>query len=81
MCAGLLVHARIGRLVYATTEPRAGMAESRGRFFEQPFLNHRVQVQGGLLAEEAAVMLRDFFRQRRNKAAVSPVVTPHPDCC
>lgn len=65
MCAGLLVHARVTRLVYATTEPRAGVAQSQGQFFEQPFLNHRVQVDGGVLAEESAQLLRDFFRARR----------------
>lgn len=65
MCAGLLVHARIARVVYAASEPRAGMAASQGRFFEQEFLNHRVLVEGGLLAEESAQLLRSFFRARR----------------
>jgi len=65
MCAGLLVHARVQRLVYGTTEPRAGMAKSQGNFFEQGFLNHRVTVEGGLLAEECAQLLRDFFKARR----------------
>lgn len=68
MCAGLLVHSRVERLVYATTEPRAGAACSQARFFEQPYLNHRVQVQGGLLAEQSAELLRSFFRQRRKQA-------------
>lgn len=69
MCAGLLVHARVARVVYAASEPRAGMATSQGRFFEQEFLNHRVLVEGGLLAEESAEMLRSFFRARRKGAA------------
>lgn len=69
MCAGLLVHARVARVVYAASEPRAGMAISQGRFFEQEFLNHRVLVEGGLLAEESAEMLRSFFRARRKGAA------------
>ena len=69
MCAGLLVHARVARVVYAASEPRAGMAISQGRFFEQEFLNHRVLVEGGLLAEESAEMLRSFFRARREGAA------------
>lgn len=73
MCAGLLVHARVARLVYATTEPRAGMAQSQGCFFEQSFLNHRVEVQGGLLAEQASTMLKAFFRQRRGKKAGVPL--------
>ena len=66
MCAGLIVHARVARLVYAAREPRAGVASSRGQFFQQDFLNHRVLVEGGLLAEESAELLRGFFRARRS---------------
>lgn len=69
MCAGLIVHSRIQRLVYGASEPRAGMAQSRGRFFEQDFLNHRVLVEGGVLAEACGQVLTDFFRARRNPAA------------
>ena len=65
MCAGLIVHARIARVVYAASEPRAGVAISQGRFFEQDFLNHRVLVEGGLLAEESGALLKDFFNARR----------------
>ena len=65
MCAGLIVHARIARVVYGATEPRAGVAVSRGQFFAQDFLNHRVLVEGGLLAQESADMLSAFFRARR----------------
>jgi len=65
MCAGLLVHTRVQRLVYGTTEPRAGMAVSQGEFFAQRFLNHQVTVEGGLLAEQSQRLLRDFFRARR----------------
>lgn len=69
MCAGLLVHARIARVVYAASEPRAGVAASQGSFFDQDFLNHRVLVEGGLLAEESGQLLRAFFRARRQLAA------------
>lgn len=65
MCAGLIVHSRIQRVVYGTTEPKAGVAVSRGQFFDQAFLNHRVLVEGGLLAEQCSEMLSQFFRQRR----------------
>ena len=65
MCAGLIVHSRIQRLVYGTTEPKAGVVLSRGEFFVQDFLNHRVLVEGGVLAEECASELREFFRLRR----------------
>ena len=66
MCAGLIVHARISRVVFAASEPRAGMAVSQGRFFEQGFLNHRVMVEGGLLAEESGALLKAFFKARRS---------------
>ena len=65
MCAGLIVHARIGRVVYGTTEPKAGVAVSRGQFFAQDFLNHRVLIEGGLLAGECSEMLSAFFKARR----------------
>jgi len=65
MCAGLIVHSRIQRVVYGATEPKAGVVLSRGRFFEQDFLNHRVLVEGGVLAEECGAVLSEFFRLRR----------------
>ena len=67
MCAGLIVHSRVARVVYGTTEPKAGVAVSRGQFFTQDFLNHRVLVEGGVLAQECGEMLREFFRLRRQK--------------
>ena len=65
MCAGLIVHSRIQRVVYGTTEPKAGVVVSRGEFFAQDFLNHRVLVEGGVLAGQCAAELREFFRLRR----------------
>ncbi|QKE64325.1 tRNA adenosine(34) deaminase TadA [Aquipseudomonas campi] len=66
MCAGLIVHSRIARVVYGATEPKAGVAVSRGQFFSQDFLNHRVLVEGGLLAEECGAVLSAFFKARRS---------------
>ena len=65
MCAGLIVHSRVARVVYGATEPKAGVAVSRGQFFSQDFLNHRVLIEGGLLAAECSEMLSAFFRARR----------------
>lgn len=65
MCAGLLVHSRITRLVFGASEPRSGAVLSRSQVLDQPWLNHRVQVEGGVLAEECAVVLREFFKARR----------------
>lgn len=67
MCAGLIVHSRIARVVYGTTEPKAGVVVSRGEFFAQDFLNHRVLVEGGVLAEVCATELREFFKERRRR--------------
>ncbi len=66
MCAGLIVHSRIARVVYGTTEPKAGVAVSRGQFFSQDFLNHRVLIEGGVLAQECSEMLSVFFKARRS---------------
>ena len=68
MCAGLIVHSRISRVVYGATEPKAGVVQSQGQFFMQPFLNHRVLFEGGVLGEECGIMLSEFFRMRRAKA-------------
>ncbi|WP_417661219.1 tRNA adenosine(34) deaminase TadA [Pseudomonas sp.] len=65
MCAGLIVHARVERVVFGATEPKAGVALSRGEFFSQAFLNHRVMIEGGVLAQECSEVLSAFFKARR----------------
>ena len=65
MCAMALIHARIGRVVYAATDPKTGAAGSVFDTLISALHNHRVDVQGGLLAEESSALLRDFFRARR----------------
>jgi tRNA(adenine34) deaminase len=65
MCAGAIVLARVPRVVFAARDPKAGAAGSVLDVLDQPQLNHRPQVQSGLLAEEAASMLRAFFASRR----------------
>lgn len=65
MCAMALVHARIGRVVYAATDPKTGAAGSVFDTLVDPRHNHRITVQGGLLADESAQMLRNFFRAKR----------------
>jgi tRNA(Arg) A34 adenosine deaminase TadA len=65
MCAMALVHARIGRVVYAATDPKTGAAGSVFDTLISPKHNHRIAVQGGLFAEESADLLRQFFRSRR----------------
>lgn len=65
MCAGAMVHARVQRLVYGAPELKAGVANSQGSFFSDGYLNHRVDVVGGVLAQECAELMRNFFQQRR----------------
>ncbi|MBX8508715.1 tRNA adenosine(34) deaminase TadA [Pseudomonas cichorii] len=65
MCAGLIVHSRVARVVYGALEPKAGIVQSQGQFFTQGFLNHRVLFDGGVLGEECGTMLSEFFRMRR----------------
>lgn len=65
MCAGAIVLARMPRVVFATTDPKAGAAGSVLDVLAEPRLNHRPVVAGGLLAAEAAVILRSFFAARR----------------
>jgi tRNA(Arg) A34 adenosine deaminase TadA len=65
MCAGAISHARIGRLVFGAQDPKGGAVVHGPRFFEQPTCHSRPAVTGGVLAEESAAMLRDFFRARR----------------
>ena len=71
MCAGAMIHARIQTLVFAAREPRAGAIRSQQRFFELDYLNHRVAVREGILAEESAGLLKAFFRQRRKSSGVA----------
>lgn len=65
MCAGLLIHSRIARLVYGATEPKAGAVESALQLPQQPFYNHVMQIQGGVMAAECAQIMSDFFAMRR----------------
>ncbi|HKR35076.1 MAG TPA: tRNA adenosine(34) deaminase TadA [Steroidobacteraceae bacterium] len=65
MCAGAMVHARVKRLVYAATDPRAGAAGTIFNIVQHPSLNHRIECEAGLMGEECGAMLRAFFQGRR----------------
>lgn len=67
MCAGAISHARIGRLIYGAEDAKGGAVVNGPRFFEQPTCHWRPVVEGGVLAEEAGALLKDFFRARRKK--------------
>ncbi|MBH0087163.1 tRNA adenosine(34) deaminase TadA [Psychrobacter sp. SCQQ22] len=68
MCVGALIHARVERLVYAASEPRAGMVGSQMNLPMQPFYNHSIQVNRGLCSEHSSQILKSFFRERRKLA-------------
>ena len=70
MCAGAMVNARLGRLVYGATDPKAGAVESLYRLLDDERLNHRVEVVSGVLEKECSEVLKDFFRQRRGGRVV-----------
>lgn len=65
MCVGALLHARVTRLVFATREPRAGAVCSQAKLLDVEYVNHSVSWEEGLLAEDSATRLREFFRARR----------------
>ena len=68
MCAGALVNSRVERLVFGTRDPKAGFCGSLGNLVADPRLNHRLEVTEGVLSEECAEVLRDFFgKLRRNE--------------
>jgi tRNA(adenine34) deaminase len=87
MCAMALMHARLDRVVFAAADPKTGAAGSVVDLFAQPLLNHHTFVQGGLMAESATQLLRDFFAGRRaaqralreNPTQASPEALPVPE--
>lgn len=65
LCAGAIMLARIPRLVFGAVDPKAGMCGTLGNLVQDPRLNHRAEVTAGVLAEEAAELMRRFFQERR----------------
>jgi tRNA(adenine34) deaminase len=67
MCVGALIHARITRLVFGTTEPKAGAVVSRSQLLNADYFNHKILLSGGVLAEECQHQLSAFFKKRREE--------------
>ncbi len=68
MCAGAIVLSRLLRLVYGAADPKAGFVGSLGDLCRDERLNHRVQVESGVLGEECGTILKEFFRERRRQS-------------
>ena len=67
MCAGAIQHARVARVVYGTVEPKTGACGSVVDLFAEARLNHHAEVSGGVMAEDCAEIVSDFFRRRREE--------------
>jgi tRNA(adenine34) deaminase len=67
MCAGAIVLARVGRMVYGATDPKAGACGSVLDVIHEPRLNHRVELTNGVMAEECGALLKSFFQAKRKK--------------
>jgi tRNA(adenine34) deaminase len=67
MCAGAIVHVRLRRLIFGCADPRAGAAGSVVNLLQLPSFNHRCQITSGVLQNDCAAILQDFFRKRRNE--------------
>jgi tRNA(adenine34) deaminase len=79
MCAMALMHARIGRIVFAAADPKTGAIGSVVNLFDNPKLNHHTHTEGGLLADAAGTMLRDFFVERRAAIKAARDASPNAE--
>ena len=76
MCAMAMLHARLARVVYAAADPKTGAAGSVVDLFANPQLNHQTALSGGVLAEPAGVLLRQFFVERRQQLRAERDIVP-----
>ena len=67
MCAGAIIHARISRLVYATSDEKTGFINSRNNLDENGWLNHKLDITSGILDRECSKLIKNFFKDKRSK--------------
>lgn len=75
MCAGAIVHTRLRRVIFGCPDSRGGGAGGLMNILQMPQLNHRCVITSGILADECAALLRDFFRARREEAGAMKLIT------
>ncbi|WP_417534595.1 tRNA adenosine(34) deaminase TadA [Marinobacterium stanieri] len=78
MCAGAIVHARIARVVFGATEPKAGAVISNAHIFDQSWLNHWPEYTGGVLADQCSERISAFFRERREQKRRAKAASAQP---
>ena len=66
MCYGAIIHARISRLVFGAYDPKTGVCGSSIKLYEQECFNHSPEITGGVLEKDCSLILKDFFKERRN---------------
>ena len=76
MCVGAMLHARLKRVVFGASDPKTGAAGSVLDLFANPQLNHQTKVQGGVLGDQCAALLQEFFKQKRATARVERAALP-----
>lgn len=76
MCAGAIVHARLRRVIFGCPDSKGGAAGGLLNLLQHPSLNHRCEITSGILADESLMLLRDFFRQRRESNAANRKLNP-----
>ena len=69
MCSGAIMHARVSRVVYGAKDPKTGCVHSVLQLFDHAQLNHHTMVEGGVLEDECAQVLKDFFKERRSSSS------------
>lgn len=72
MCVGAMIHARIARLVFGATEPKAGSVVSQAQLLDSPSYNHKIEYTGSVCAEQAGALLSAFFQERRKGKPANP---------
>lgn len=67
MCLGAMIHARVSEVIFGAFDPKTGVCESVDQLQSRPYINHQIQVTGGVMGDECGSLLRQFFNEKRNR--------------